>query len=276
MSGTGASLVGRGGGGLILPAPKVQFITQAKAGNSFFVSQDKPSSPKLTKVSTLKNVVVTFPGISSEILDNAQRYKPLLELLRYRPVKTRSPASNGGRGNKKAGYAHPSNAPEPSGNASFTHGGGHQDASADIIALRQTEWPIAQSQDRFDVTQGILSFMCYGTVLYRNAVGLSSLSAIYPATKSGAAAYTSGRRFPYSRAFQPGYFAFRLSILDLQDDRKKRVHGPLSDKISVSNSVFPFIPDGVNGQNQTVATLAANFDPFSVNFWMAGASRLPG
>lgn len=271
MSGTSGSL-SVGGGGVMLPAPKVQVYHPA-ANTPVFVGLGFPSSAATQEVVPTRLVKVTVPGIPSAILADVASYKPQIELLRYVRLHSRENAS-AGNGTKTGGYVHPSHGPAASGDGSFTHGGAHGGVSAEVQAIRPTEWPILSGADAVDVTQGMMGFMCFGPVNFRDNTGnIQALDLVYPAER--VRTQRLGRRFPYAGAFAPGYFAFRLSIIDLEDARGKRIHGPVSQIVSATNHKFPFVPAGLDASGRAQADVAAGFDPKFVNFWIGSTSRLP-
>ena len=276
MTGTGGSL-SLSGAGAGLPAPKVQTYAPVVRPD-VFVADRQPSSGNLVQVSPVRYLKVTVPGIPASILADIAAYAPQVELLFYRQLATRE-GGPGGNGTKSGGYVHPSHGPGASGNGSFTHGGMHGGADPALQAVRPTEWPIASGADTLDVTQGILGFMCIGDIAYRDSTGnLANTVVVYPANRcnSSKRLRVSGKRFPYSSTMVPGYFAFRLSVLDLEDPRKKRVHGPLSQVVSCTSAKFPFDPAGLDSGGRAQANPASGFDPKVVNFWLGAVSRLPG
>lgn len=273
MTGTSGSL-SIGGGGLILPAPKVQLYMPA-APSQFWVADASPVNDATVEVTPLKHVKVTFPGIPSAILDDIATYRPQVELIRHTQLNSRENSASG-NGAKTGGYVHPSHGPVASGNGSFTHGGSHGGVGPSVQAVRPTEWLINSGADAIDVTQGILGFMCYGPFVYRdNAGNISALKAVYPASRTNRRNRISGRRFPYSPVFRPGYFEFRLSIIDTNDARGKRITGPHSTRISCTNNQFPFLPAGVDASGAAQADPLPSFDGQAVNFWLGSTSRLP-
>lgn len=276
MSGTSGS-VSIGGGGVMLPAPKVQiYIPQAPA--AVFVADGQPSSGVQFQVSPSRFVKVTVPGIPSAILSDISGYLPLVELLRFTRLESPERMASG-NGTKTSAYVHPSHGPAASGDGSFTHGGVHAGTDPAIQAIRPTEWLVTSGIEAIDVTQGILGFMCHGAIAYRDPAGNSAfVDAVYPSgrTNLGKRNRVYGRRYPYTSVYTPGYFAFRLSVVDRDDPRGKRIHGPMSTPISVSNAKFPFIPAGIDIGGRAQADLNPSYDSGQVNFWLGSTSRLPG
>ncbi len=271
MTGTAASQRAKSGSAA-LPAPKVQVYHPA-APVPVFVGDRFASNGSTVEVKPIRSVKVTVPGIPSAILADIDLYKPQIELLRYVRLRSRESA-NSGNGTKTGGYVHPSHGPAASGNGSFTHGGLHGGTSGQVQAIRPTEWPILSGADNVDVTQGLLGFMCMGLVPFRDSAGVTQATdMVYPAER--VRTQYLGRRFPYAGMFAPGYFAFRLSIIDLTDERGKRIHGPVSQVISATNHKFPFVPAGLDIAGRAQADIAAGFDPKLVNFWIGSTSRLP-
>ena len=273
MSGTSASYVASSGG-VMLPAPKVQAYHPV-APADLFVADRSASSGAIVQVKAPRYIKVTAPGIPSAVLDDIDTYKPQVELLRFTRLNSREGAS-AGNGTKTSAYVHPSNGPGASGDGSYTHGGVHGGTDPLIAALRVTEWPILNSDDWFDVSQAMLGFMCYGQVSYREPGGTYTTDKmVYPSWAYSSSVSLPGRRFPYSRLFTPGYYAFRLSVTDPNDARGKRIHGPNSVIVSCTNHVFPFTPSGLDPAGKATAKIAAGFDGTVVNFWLGSTSRLP-
>ena len=270
MAGTGATT--RTKGGVFLPAPKVQFI-QPVVRPDVFVADHSPLGGGMVQVKPTRYVRVTVPGIPAVVLNNIATFAPQVELVRYVRRQRRENAG-GGNGGKGAAYVHPAHGPAPYG-GSFTHGGSHGGVDPAIQAIRPTEWPILAGDDTFDVTQGILGFMCLYGVQYRDSLGnnANSVKAIVPShalSRGRGGAYS---RFPYQKTLSGAYFAFRLSIIDTSDARGKRVWGPTGEVLQCGNTAFPFDPDGVGPSGRAAAVPAGGYDEVLVNFW--SASRLP-
>ena len=262
-----------GGGGVMLPAPKVQMYAPSVRPD-VFVSDGNPSADTTVQANPMRYVKVTVPGVSQAVFDDISGYSPQIELMRYTRLKTRENASSG-NGNKSGGFVHPSHGPAASGDGSFTHGGLHGGVGATVQKIRPTEWPIFASDDSIDVTQGILGFMCLVSVQYRESTGnVSSLGALVPSHNLSRGRGGAQSRFPYQKIMGGAYYAFRLSIKDKSDPRGKRIHGPLSQIIYCGNSVFPFLPDGLDPSGRAAAIPAPNTDKRAVNFWFD--NRLPG
>jgi hypothetical protein len=258
------------GGGVALPAPKVQTF-RPDVPYDPEVSDSIPIGGSALTVPTKRWITVTTPGIPRYILDDVATYKPQIELLRYtRSTGARSLVT--GQRHKNVGYVHPSNGPGASGNGSFTHGGSHAVSPA-IAALRQTEWPILTGKEHTDVTRGMCGFMAMLFVSWRDASGAQNSIQLPCPTGSRSRFPLPGARFPYSRTFTPGYFAFRLSVVDPSDPRGKRIHGPVSEVVSLTTNEFPFDPDGLDPLGKAAATL--NTQPLALNFWIGASSRLP-
>lgn len=273
MSGTNAGLTAKDKSALVLPSPKLQLYKPVDA-DLFFVSEGPPSAGGLKEVTIRRRVKLTFPGLPSEVIDNVALYEPKLELLRFTKSTSRENDSVG-NGFKTSGYVHPSDA--PAGNSgSFTHGGRHGGVHPDTVALRITEWNITTSGQYVDVTQSVLAFMCYLVVPYRDNTGnVLTLQSVTAATCSNH--YPApGNRFPYSRRYGAGYFAFRLSIKDLGDARLKRMHGPVSERLICGSHYFPFEPAGVDFLGRAQATVSNQFstNDTNLNFWIN--QRVPG
>lgn len=287
--GTGSSVGGNGGSGtgnsvsvpasasgIMLPAPKVQMY-HPTVPSDIFAALGSPSVGTSVQLAIVRYVKVTVPGIPHEILKNIAKYQPQVELLRFTRLNGRdsqSPAS-AGNGTRSSAYVHPSHGPAASGNGSFTHGGAHGGVDPAIQALRPTEWPVLTGGDAIDVTQGIAGFMCLFPIEYRDSAGASvMIEALVPTSSLGRRA-RPGRRFPYQRIFSPGYFEFRLSVVDLSDPRGKRIHGPHSLRVSATNNIFPFLPAGLDAGGKAQATIDPRFDQKTANFWLGSTSRLP-
>ena len=269
MTGTSGSL-STSGGGVVLPAPKVTLYKPAVPFD-VSVSDGGPSAGSPLVITTLRNCKVTAPGLSQEILDNTDTYQPQVELLRFTRLNSRENAS-GGNGTKTSGFVHPSHGPAASGNGSFTHGGAHGGVAAAIQAIRPTEWPIIGGQ-AVDVTQGIFGMFSFIPVDYRDAVnGMQQIKLLCP-TAAFSRRSRPGRRFPYSRTFTPGYFAFRLSIIDPTDPKGKRIHGPVSQIVQASNAQFPFQPAGLDVNGRSQATIMPGFLDLTAN--VTFSTRVP-
>lgn len=276
MAGTGGSIASSGGG-IMLPAPKLQAYIPASP-QAVFMAEEQPSGGNTVQVVPMRYLKVTVPGIPAAILADTATYAPLVELLVFRRLETRENGASG-NGTKTSGFVHPSHGPGASSNANFTHGGQHSGVAGTVQALRPTEWPIVNGNDAIDVSQGILGFMCLGQIGFRDSSGnLTNTAAVYPASRCNLAKRlrVSGRRFPYSSIMIPGYFAFRLSIIDPSDARGKRIHGPMSQQVSCTTTKFPFVPAGLDVGGRAQADLAPGFDPKQINFWLGATSRLPG
>lgn len=268
MSGTGASIT-LGGGGIMLPAP---VLRTARNYATVAYSVDGASV-------TPKSIAsVSVHGLPQAVMDDLGAFKPKLELMRY--VSTRSRQQGIGRNWTTNGYVHPSHGPAPSGNGSHTHGGIHS-ASAGLAAIRPTEWDVANWGQVIDVTQGMHGFMVMRRVAYRMpSTGLQNTGVIDAVVPSVNTSVSFGRRFPYGRNFRPGYFKFRWSIIDPTDDRGQRITGPLSDTVSLSAEIFPFLPadawlDPVNGDYHATATIDPRYQPRVTRMWVGSVSRLP-
>lgn len=259
----------------LLPAPKVQFFVPVGGAADVSVAERQPSSGALHQISLVRRCKVTAPGIPQEILDNAAQYQPQVELLRFVRRKSSDNASSG-NGAKSSAYVHPSHGPAASGNGSFTHGGLHGGTGAGLAALRETEWPLLTGTDFVDVTQGMWAFMSWADdLVYRDATGnVVQFRGVYPAELAAQRHRVAGRRFPYSNAYSPGYFAFRLSVRDPSDPRSKRIHGPVSQTVRLVNDKFPFLPAGVEaGSNRALADLNPAYDSERGNMFFV--TRLP-
>ena len=271
-SGTGQSVAGNPiAVGVILPAPKVQTYKPA-APADLFACLSAPVAGTPIQITPTRSVKVTVPGLPQAILENLETYKPRVELLRFTRKNTRENGA-GGNGTKSSGYVHPSHGLTPGG-GSFTHGGHHGGVDPAIWAIRPTEWDISAGNVAIDVTQGMAGFMCILGVKYRDNTGTMQVQdMLVPSANNQRGKF--GRRFPYSRKFTPGYFEFRVSIIDPTDARGKRIHGPHSTRVSATNNIFPFLPAGLDVAGQAQATLDPRFDARVINFWLGASSRLP-
>lgn len=264
MSGTFANLA-KSGGGIMLPAPKVQMYVPA-APVDIFVAGQSPIKGLLVQVKAERFVKVTVPGIPDTVLSDLTKYAPQVELLRYIRNNSRENAA-GGNGNKSAGYVHPAHGVAPYG-GSFTHGGTHGGSDPAVQAIRPTEWAITSGADAIDVTQGVLGFMCLSTTAYREPVtGYSTTEVLVPSHALSRGRGLRGSRFPYEKKMGGAYFAFRISIKDPSDSRGKRIWGPMSEIIQCGNALFPFVPAGVDAVNRAQANLHPQHEPLNVNFW---------
>lgn len=212
------------GGGIMLPAPKVQMY-QPVVRPDVFVSDGYPVAGAVVQANPVRYVKVTVPGIPAAVLDDLAGYAPQVELVRYARLHARQNASTG-NGNKSGGFVHPSHGAAPYG-GSYTHGGAHGGVGGGVQAIRPTEWPILAGNDAIDVTQGLLGFMCLVPVYYRDNTGNNSnnVGALVPShglSRGRGGAYS---RFPYQKALSGAYYGFRLSIKDSSDARGKRIWG---------------------------------------------------
>lgn len=271
-TGQSVALPSVSGGGLMLPAPKVQMM-QPVLRPDVFVADGSPLAGAVVQAFPLRYVKVTVPGIPAAVLNDLAGYAPQVELVRYVRRQRRQNAS-GGNGGKSGGFVHPSHGPVVN-SGSFTHGGAHAGVGAAVQAIRPTEWPILTGADNIDVTQGILGFMCLVSVRYRDVSGnnANSVGALVPSHGLGKGRGGAYSRFPYEKQLSGAYFAFRLSIKDRSDVRGKRIWGPVSDYVYAGNSAFPFLPAGLDVNGSAAAVPNPLSDKLAVNFWTA--SRLP-
>lgn len=270
MSGTaGNQMVRFSAVPLTLPAPQIGFRNTLA---SYAVADVMPSNPTVVAADVEREVWVTAPGIPAGILDDPAKFGLQLELLRYRR-KTGRQDMVGGNSNRSGGYVHPSHGPAPV-DGSFTHGGKHGGAEPAIQALRPTEWPIMSGADAINVTQGILGFMAFDTVYYRDsAFSASGVKSIVCSTKRSKRGGSPGKTFGYTN-YLGGYFAFRFSVKDPSDDRAKRIWGPMSVPVYCAGAVHPFVPNGATVGGQAIVAVNPIYAdvPFA-SFWIGG--RVP-
>lgn len=257
-----------------LPAPRVRLVKEP-VPTIVQVPSVSASGP-LMDIELRNRAQVTVHGVSVEVLENLADNRLQLELMRYTRRHSRTTAS-AGSGTKLAGYAHPSNGPAPSGTGSHTHGGSH--GGVPIEPLRVTEWSVTNHGQVIDVTQGAAAFMVHMDVLYRDNTGNTpTVNVLTSATASNGSSTGMGKRYPYAGTYSPGYFKARWSVVDASDPRGQRVHGPLSETFTLTNDVFPFIPD-MAFDNGGILLAAAKLDPRFQSrvgrFWIGSTSRLP-
>jgi hypothetical protein len=244
-----------------LPAPRIK-IQKLQNGQKYDIGFVAASQSSLESVTVRKTCQATVYGIPEEIMKNLSKYQLQLELLRY---------ANGKK--SKAGYKHPSNVASGLPLGGRTHGG-MQNVSG-TLSLRQSEWAVTNYGQVIDVTSALFGYMFFGEIRYRDNTGnLNVIEGIYPFRTTK----TFGKRFAYSRLFTPARFRFRWSVLDLTDARKQRIFGPVSDVVTVSSLIFPFIPDlpiaaGPYAGSST-ASINAKYDPRLASMWI-GDGRLP-
>ena len=257
-----------------LPAPVVRVATVH--GAMYKMAKGAPTVGNLMGVTVINPATVSVHGLPDDIMRRLDEYKPQLELMRY--VRRRTAKDNWSRAMRNSGYVHPSHGPHPSGGR--THGGDQASVHLDVRNIRETEWPVTNWGQVIDVTQGITGFLEWAGVPFRepgNQFANNSADLPVPSGRGGLSGIL-GRRFPYGRRFYPGYYKFRWSILDLSDDRRQRITGPLSDTVSITTEVFPFIPGQSFDPGTGVQYATATFDPRCqadlLRCWI-GTSRLP-
>lgn len=269
MASTGSDFVAAGGGGL--PAPKVRVTGGGNAWQTVSMPVYSPSGT-LTDVQ-VQPVTVTVTDVPSVFTDSA--FGLQLELMRYRYRRSKARANLSG---EFRSWVHPSNGPAPSGDGTWTRGGAHLQTSPAVVALRRTEWPVTNTSS-VDVSQAMFSFLCQKQIPYRSVLstGVPDATVLGFSPKAGSVGWP-GRRFAYSSAYTPGLFAFRLSVVDVDDPRGARVSGPLSEMVCVSNTVFPFRVDSVSSQllGKQTASIAPGYDPLLFRAWIGSTTRLPG
>lgn len=277
MSGTNASYFA-GGASAALPAPVVR-LGKNFAGTPYQAAKAPLAGGNVAAIVATNIATVSVHGLPAAVMDDLATYQPQLELLRYVSVRSRSTRFS--RAYLNGGYVHPSHGPGASGGGHHTHGGAHTSVPAAIQAIRPTEWAVANWGQVIDVTQGMHGLMHIEAINYRlpslGAMVTSTLDVLVP---SGATTRSFGRRFPYDGTFRPGYFRFRWSIIDPTDSRGQRVTGPLSDTVSLTNEVFPFVPaeawfNPIDNDYNATATVDGRFKPDVSRMWVGSVSRLP-
>lgn len=277
MGGTAASVVASAGG-IMLPAPVV------RAGGGVMTYQSNKGLPRdgnVLDVNVLNPATVAVHGLPQVVMDNIAEFKPKLELMRY--VSKRTTASSWSRTMRNAGYVHPSHGPSPSGNGSHTHGGVHATLPAATVAIRHTEWDVTGWGQVIDVTQGMTGFLYLRGIVYRMpSAGAAQVTNVIDLLCPSGKSWNGlpGRRFPYATPYKPGYYKFRWSVIDPTDDRGQRITGPLSDTVSITTDVFPFIPgdawlDPLDSTYHATATLDPRTKADWLRVWVGSVSRLP-
>ena len=260
-----------------LPAPKIR-LWQGD-GTTVQTADAFPSTNATVAVTPLVRVQAVILNVPESIITGTT-FDLRLELLHYRRRKT-SANSLSGSGLKEASYRHPSNAVAVSGNGSHTHGGDQGGISPAVQAIRQSEWPVTAHGQVIDVTAGMHAFMALGQVRYRDPAGVEqTFLALMPCGRSSPS-MNNRQRYPYSPTFYPGYYRFRLSVIDPSDPRGQRLTGPASETVSLTNHIFPFRPDApvVDPSNPLelvpTATLRGDFSGTVTRAWIGSVSRLP-
>jgi hypothetical protein len=270
MSGTSIHTALRAKAGVSLPAPVVR-LGKNETGFQPLVSDGPLPNDKVRKVDAKNIVTVSVHGIPQLVLDDLAKYKLQLELIRYKHRSTVSQAF--ARSFKTSGYVHPAHGPAPSGNGSYTHGGGVSQFS-NINAIRETEWTVTHYGQLIDVTQGMHGFMMYNTFAYRDNTGnIIDAAGVMPAGRGNNTRF--GKRMPYSGRFRPGYYTFRWSIIDPSDRKGQRIYGPESKTISLTTEVFPFLPEPTLPDGKTTASISPTYNDAMTQAWLGSVSRLP-
>lgn len=251
---------------LTLPAPQVGFRNPVSA---YAVADETADNTSLVTTQVEREVWVTAPGVPAAILEDPAKFGLQLELMRYRRKTGRQDIAVG-NSNRSGGYVHPSHGPAPTA-GSFTHGGAHGGASLEVRSIRPTEWPILDGADTVNVTQGILGFMAYSKVVFREALDLNvAIKSIVCAAKRQKAGSSPGKTFGYAN-YLGGYFAFRFSIRDITDDRAKRVWGPMSIPIYCAGAIHPFAPNGSTVGGQAIVAINPVYvEEPRASFWIGG------
>lgn len=273
MSGTSASSAGGGGGGLGLPAPVVRVGEFDPSNNTYQVPDQNPAAAGGTVGVTVRSQVsISVHGLPQAIFADLATYQPKLELMRY--VRRRTTTDRFSRNFRTNGYVHPSSVAFSNPSGSHTHGGGHPTISGVVTPLRQTEWDVLNFGQVIDVTQGMLGFMHIANVPWRDSLGnQGTTKLVVPSGSSMNGGF--GKRYPYAGIYYPGYYKFRWSIIDPSDDRGQRVTGPLSDTVSITTEVFPFIPAAADPFGRAAANLNPAHDFQNLRAWVGSVSRLP-
>lgn len=277
MSGTNGSLGSDVAGGLMLPAPVVRAGKLALPFAPYRIIEQPPSQATSARLVNFQNPVsVSTHGMSFEIMNNQDKYLPQLELMRY--VRKRGAVSGRfGRSFQNNGYVHPSHGPGPSGNGSHTHGGLQTKVTALTQSLRPTEWAAGDWGTEIDVTQGMLGFLHFIPVTYRDAI-FDEQVVEAPVPSGSSSNRRHGKRFPYAGIFRPAYYKFRWSIIDPTDERGQRIHGPLSETVSVTSNKFPFLPEDMYNDGGIFKATCSINPGYSVNdlrAWIGAVSRIP-
>jgi hypothetical protein len=176
-----------------------------------------------------------------------------LELVRYiRPPQSKRRNDAGGasyHSKTKNGFVHPANWDPANGitNPSGSNTGGG--TTNNVAGARISEWAVTSEGQAFDIDLG--AYFKAVNVTYRDASnGSSSLTVAKPTGVICRLNYHNSPRAlkAYSRAKQPGYFAFRYSIID-PDNARERIYGAQTEVMVASNSVEPFYEDFAATQN---------------------------
>jgi hypothetical protein len=266
----GSMSPGPSGGGL--PAPKVQTFRPEIAYDPE-ISDNVPSSGSPMKITVVRHVKVTLPGLPRYILDDLATFQPQVELLRFSKYNGARYAGSGRRG-KESGPVHPANGLAPSGNGKLTGGGLHGGVSPTIQAIRQTEWPITSGNASIDVTRGMTAFMARMNVSWRDINDSIGFLLLPCPTSSRSRQTAPGKAYGYAKTYGLGEFHFRISVIDITDPRGNRTHGPLSEKVSLAMAQHPFNQAGLAPSGKVAVELAPTDG--KMNFWIGDTTRLPG
>lgn len=252
-----------------IPQPKVR-VSKNVSGLPYFVA-DGPVSvgTPVLGVDVLTKAQVVAVDIMPELLSPTLGLQ--LELVRYR---TRSrPRINARPGGSHNAYVHPSHGPLPaSGND--RRGGAQGGVDAAVLAIRPTEWAVTARNQVIDVTQGMCGYLISGAVVYRQPSGVNTTVKL-PFPASAFSKNTNpGTRFPYAGRFKPGYYAFQYSVIT--DSRGGRTAGPLSNVMTITTDVYPFVPGPAFGPlSLPTASLDPRADGTKLRIWQGATSRLP-
>lgn len=238
-----------GGAGIpALPAPRV-IQTRPRGAQTVEIPDAAPSGA----ASTISTTIIQGARVIATSIPQAafEQGGVLLELLRWVPPR---------QGFRFGGFVHPAHI-AASGNGTFMRGGKHGGASTATQLARPTEWPVTSPMDQIDVTQGIFGFMHRLTATYRSDAAASEHPDQLVEVVTAARIRNGGPlpRQLAQRGYSVGRFAFRYSIVDLDDARQKRVSGPISTVVCAGMAAPPFVrANTINFGSGEYATVGVN------------------
>lgn len=239
MPGTAASLRARATAPH-LPVPKVELVsvdrTSLPIGSTLAYGGGAAGAP-LEFNNSVRCIAV---DVSDDMINAGLR----LELLRYKV--------NVGNGNdtppvKGSAYVHPA---DWQGGISFngndTRGGDHRnDAGIGLPIDRPSEWAITTRNQVVDMLGTLAGWWQFRNVSYRDAATPMINNVVSLPCPAGINTKWAvfGRTFGYMTRYRPNYFAWRYSVIDPNDARNGRIHGPMSRVVKATTPTHPFIPD---------------------------------
>lgn len=245
-----------GGAGVpALPAPRV-IQTRPRGAQTVQIPNASPGAASGTiAASLIQSARIIATDIPQAAFDQGG---VLLELLRWAPPR---------QGFRYGGFVHPAHN-VASGDGTFMRGGKHGGATTATQAARQTEWAVTSPMDQIDVAQGIFGFMHQQSVGYRSPVAPNSFIDAQLTVITAARLGLNGGSLPRQVAnlYRIGRFAFRYSIVDLDDARQKRISGPISTVVcaGMHNNPFNREPEILGGYQSVSVNPSASITAVSI------------